>query len=826
MRIALHYVYNCSSCSLLEHIKYPEDNKGPPASAVPTSNQNTARRPSVTQNPQPLQSQGPPPSTPNISGRSMSPSVALERAISPSGRPGLNGAVQQTFSNSVITSNGKGNKVPVRPERGDGDYGAQEDGYDMVSSESFSVRERTVSPDQQTRAKSPAQASVVSRTVSPSNAGHAPPNMIGISMGTNGRSSPAVAGRASPITGRASPVVERPRPGGEGYSTAAAQMNGFARHAGNNSAGNVAADLLRDLKAKDVELDSVRRQMVWMKEALAKATRAGFVQTDRESSPDLADDGKEGRYAELALKFKQFRAQMQVSRHIFNINHLYLFFPQNAMAEQARQVSERFIDAERMKAGAIQEVAYYRSKAAALEANSEQEIQRVEQARVKELETHMSELMSERWAQDRKVNELNDSLALQITLLEQAEVRATEATKHADKINEAHNRTKGLYDDLSQKHDILDVKFRDHQDRLVSQSSLLEQREAEELNLRAQVEELTQLREQHIRALDQTRIALQAASSRADEVDVQYQRAREQINRLENDLVEVRGEIELRTLECETARARLTDAENSWAKSREEVDGFRALTTGTLGQLLDLHRDLKADEDRHLRGHSEKLQAVEAEAQSLRLMLRDVSQRIDESTAKLNDERRRNREHETENSSLMSQIAVLRGQLSNALADAARFRKDIAEKENRIHDKMKDAADVTSKMVMLRSYLADNGIDIDEDDLGPSSRSNSNSSPETILDLENKLAERTRLHEIAERELAQTLRRKRDAEAQVSELSSQLDRVRNTQSPVNNAETDARLQEAEEKLEETEKHYETRIQQLEEDYQLAVHYVK
>jgi hypothetical protein len=78
----------------------------------------------------------------------------------------------------------------------------------------------------------------------------------------------------------------------------------------------VTADLLRDLKAKDVELDSVRRQMVWMKEALAKATRAGYIQTDREGSPDLADDGaKESRYAELALKFKQFRAQMQVSRH-------------------------------------------------------------------------------------------------------------------------------------------------------------------------------------------------------------------------------------------------------------------------------------------------------------------------------------------------------------------------------------------------------------------------------------------------------------------------------------------------------------------------------
>jgi chromosome condensin MukBEF ATPase and DNA-binding subunit MukB len=146
-------------------------------------------------------------------------------------------------------------------------------------------------------------------------------------------------------------------------------------------------------------------------------------------------------------------------------------------------------------------------------------------------------------------------------------------------------------------------------------------------------------------------IALQAASSRADEVDMQYQCAGEHINRLENDLVEVPAEIELQTLDSETARTRLTDNENSWAKSREEVDSFRAFATGTLGQLGDLHRDLKADEDRHLRGHSEKLQAVEAKVQSFRMMLRDVSKRLDESTAKLNDERCPNREQETENSS-------------------------------------------------------------------------------------------------------------------------------------------------------------------------------
>lgn len=807
-----------------KHIKYPDDNKGPLVSAVPPASQNTSRKPTQTPQNTPAQQQQPGP-TPNTNERAMSPSVAPgpERAISPPGKKPMqpNGVVQQAFPNAPV-SNGKG-KAPLRPQRNDEEFGT-DDGLDITSSESYQTH--------QSRAKSPMSTT---RAVSPP--ASQPPSMAAISMGlngpSNGRSSPAVTGRASPLTGRSSPAVDRSRtvagsntghgsetyvPNGPNISPLA---NGFARpgsRSGNGSVGNVTADLINTIKAKDLELDSVKRQMAWMKEALGKATRSGFVQTDREGSPEIGfannsapspDDSGDSKYLELALKFKQFKAQVQT-----------------AMAEQAKQASERIAEAERIKGSAGQEAAYYRAKIAAMEANNEQEVTRIERVRVSELESHMSALMSERWAQDRKLGELNDSLVLQTMLSEQAEARAAEAIKRAEKTDEVHNRTAQLYNDLLDSHESLEVKFREHQDRLVSHSSLLEQREAEEVGLRSQIDELTQSREQHIRALDQARIALQASSARAVEIDMQYQRAQEQIKALETDVAELRGEVETRTAEAEAARARLTDAENSWAKSREEADAFRALTTTSLGELLDSHRDLKADEDRLLRGHSEKIQAVEAEAQSLRLMLRETAQRADDASNKLAEERKRTRDQETENSTLQSQIVVLRGQLSNALADAARLRKDLSTAENRAREKSKEVSDATAKLGMLRNYLAENGVGIDEDDIRPSSRVNGSNSPEAISELESKLAERTRLHENSERELAQALRRKRDAEAQVTQLSSQLDRVRSSQSPSSNTDVEARAQEAEEKLEIATQDFKAQMQQLETDYNVAVNYLK
>jgi chromosome segregation ATPase len=494
------------------------------------------------------------------------------------------------------------------------------------------------------------------------------------------------------------------------------------------------------------------------------------------------------------------------------------------MVDQARQASERVADAERMKASATQEAAYYRAKLAAFESSNEGEVLRLEQERVSDLERHMSALMSERWTQDRKMSELKDDLALQITLYEHAEARAAGASKRADVAEESHERMLQRHDVLQEQHTTLDAEFRDHADKLLSQTSALEQREAEELNLRAQVDELTHSRDQHIRALDKARIALLAASSRAEEVDAQYHRAREQIGTLEADLAEIRGELESRTTEAESARARLTDVENSWAKSREEADAFRALTTGSLGELLDSHRDLKTDEDRLVRGHTEKVQAIEAETASLRSMLKDATQRAEESQNNLIEERLRVRENETEQSLLRSQILGLRAQLSNILTDAGLLRKEFAETESELQEKSKEASEANIRLEMLRNYLAENGIDFDEDDMPAS---NGRGSSMTIADLENKLAERTRLHEDAEHELAQVLRRKRDAEAQVNALSTQLDRVRSSQSPSRgDAEAEVRAAEAERKLEETERGYKARMQQMEEDYQLAVHYVK
>ncbi|CAK5280148.1 unnamed protein product [Mycena citricolor] len=736
-----------------KHIKYPAN--PPPA----PQQQGVTRQASANPAPSQLAS---------AAARSGSPSVHLagepddsRRAMSPPNMRKANG-IANGIPNGV-----RGGTPPVRPRRED---------VEDVELVDEPVRERTMSPEQPAaqRVKSPA-FSVASRAVSPTNGmSGEPPNMVSMSMPMGGRGSPAVD--------RARPSVEAPSSG----SPTIASHTGHGSRAG--SVTNVNADLLKDLKAKELELEAVRRQMAWMKEALGKASKAGYVQDGPEM--EMSDEGTDSRLRELAMQFKTFKARMQ-----------------NMMVEQAKAASDNIADAERMKNSATQEAAYYRAKMSALDENNAGEVSRMEKERIKDLEQRLSAMMNERWEQDRKMSELSDSLALQTMLYDQAEARANEATRRADLEEESHERTITRHNHLQERNHNLDAQLREHSERLLSHTSALEQREADEMSLRAQVEELIQSRDQHLRALEQAQITIQASTSRSEEMDLQYERARETITSLESDTAELRGELESRSSEVDALRNRLTEAENAWAKSREEADAFRALTTGSLGELLDSHKDLKADEDRSTRGHAK----------------RQLRWRPKQHQISLAEERKRVRDHETEHSSLRSQIVALRTQLATAHTESSRLKRELSDREAQLSERSRESTESNVRLVTLRNYLAENGISVDDEAENPRSRATGAASP-LVSELENKLAERTRMQENAERELSQALRKNREIEATLDKVSVQLDEARS--SPATNPDAELRATEAERKLEETEQGYKARMQQMEEDYQLAVHYVK
>lgn len=215
--------------------------------------------------------------------------------MSPSSIRSQNGIALTTINNSL-----RGKQV-LRPTREE-----NEDFEGDSSPEFATAAERAASPDQ-ARAKSPTTfssnraMSPVSQVTEPHDQ---PMSMASVAMGVNG------AGRSQ------SPVVlaERSKSsmegGYHGHKAGSSSINGFVK----GSTGNITADLIRDLKEKEGELEAMKKREAWMRAALAKASRSGFVHADGEDiSPDTDDDDIDSRkVAEMVMSLKHFKAKIQV----------------------------------------------------------------------------------------------------------------------------------------------------------------------------------------------------------------------------------------------------------------------------------------------------------------------------------------------------------------------------------------------------------------------------------------------------------------------------------------------------------------------------------
>jgi hypothetical protein len=265
-----------------KHIKYP---KADPSAAKPGEKTTQLVRKSSAG--PPTQEQPPRPSSAGGHVAHTTPfqqaadPEELRRAVSPQ-----NTRTQRPSPNGLPASvNGK----PRRVIGGDSD---------VESSTESVIRERALSPDQV-------------RALSPPARGGTPTGPISIESMV----------KTVQLQRSESPLVERERtksPDAQNYvqqQPNLASANGFTSAHGTKtgSVGVVTTDLIRDVKARDAELETLRRREAWMKAALAQALHAGFVYVN--ASPGDEDRGvtdEQPKIAEAVITLKKIHGRIQV----------------------------------------------------------------------------------------------------------------------------------------------------------------------------------------------------------------------------------------------------------------------------------------------------------------------------------------------------------------------------------------------------------------------------------------------------------------------------------------------------------------------------------
>lgn len=505
------------------------------------------------------------------------------------------------------------------------------------------------------------------------------------------------------------------------------------------------------------------------------------------------------------------------------------------MVAQIRSASAKSLEADHLRRGALQETAFYRAKIAALEANSPLDLKRVEKERINELEKQINILANENAQMGKELELEKEGREQANTLHSSATQLEAETLKRAEEAEEAQREAFEELERLRGQFLTYEQDAREHTEQLITLSSQVQQREAERDQLRSQLDEAIATRDQNVQLVGEVQAAITSAGLMASEMEAMYAKESGKVQQLEEELAECRAELESRTKNAELAAERLKEIENAYAKSREEADALRAVTTSRLGEILDSHKELRADEARAARGHQEQLQALEEEGKSLRKMLQEAGQRVDAAESGVSQHRTKMRDMESKVQALRGELRTTQTKLLSAQAEVARYKQLHSTRDEELKEKEMAMTEVETRCTMFRNLLADHGIAVEDSNFD-------NIKEPSTRELEDKLRERTRANEVAQREIQDLRIRCEEAEVKIESLGKLVERIKDTlvervkdtrsptspnmRSPTPTGGEVNRVGELEKKLVDMEKEHRDKVAGLETDYQTAVRYVK
>lgn len=506
---------------------------------------------------------------------------------------------------------------------------------------------------------------------------------------------------------------------------------------------------------------------------------------------------------------------------------------QAGAAEQARIFEDRVAEVQTSRAIAIQEAAFYRAKLSALENGSASDVSRLDRERISELERKLAEALSYRTELDSHANRLEADLEHEKEMRAAAEERATNASHRADAAETSYSRSLSDYADLQRRSHSTESTAHEHMERATTATSSAQQAKAQIIELRSQLDASENSLEQYLRTLEQTQVTLTASNVQADKMESLWKEAKAELAEQQTLVVKLQADLEGKTAELSQANRRLEDAERVVHSTREEYHAMRALTTGSLAELLATSREGKNRDVPSDDLQSQRLRAIEEEAESLRTLLSESRTRAESALSELAESRSRQIQLDKQVFALRSEVSAIRSHHSNAQDELRKTQAQITSREMELREKSRTAEAAEAKAGLLKSLMLENGLSINDEDSLHRSNSSGGDGNEVmarrLADLEAKMEERIRSYremesarEAAEQRYQDAERQRQAADDQLADLQDEVEQLRAGEGSRQKADSSDGSVEAETQLRALqEKH-----RQLEGTHMKAVQFVK
>ncbi|KAG0207349.1 Negative regulator of mitotic exit [Mortierella sp. GBA30] len=455
-----------------------------------------------------------------------------------------------------------------------------------------------------------------------------------------------------------------------------------------------------------------------------------------------------------------------------------------SIATQAQIASNKVREAERVRTSALQEAAYLKAKVNALQSGEVSALVSTESARAADLEKRLTGALAQLDKYEVQFVQYETILEHERLSRESAEEREKNASLRAEECQLAHTRAMNELATLHERASAAETSLRDTMAKSATSEAGLSSYQQQSASLFSQISTLKTTIDQQQRSLEKVRVAYSVANERAEHSDQLWTQSRQEMDQTRLELASVRAESDRAQREAEHWRAKAGETELLWQRTKKDIDAMRTLLEEDMNAAYSTptSKERKHDSIMAITSAS-RVSELEHELTTLRQVVTDSQDAATQANRDLGDTMIRISQLEQSSMSARAEAATAQRQLTEARDKVSLLQAQLTRKEEKIDEMVREQENNEVQLGLLRGVMKENGLLADD----------------LILEALNQSAE-GRVPSGADSSLKRKIQ---DTERRATEAEDQL-----------------------EELKQVKHHQEERIQQLEADYQTAVHYVQ
>ncbi|KAF9947223.1 Negative regulator of mitotic exit [Mortierella alpina] len=542
----------------------------------------------------------------------------------------------------------------------------------------------------------------------------------------------------------------------------------------------------QNYSSKDDEIKDLKQREQWLLAEVAMARKKMGSTATNGVSAALKEEMNGFEADRDSEKYRVMQALLSVKRELEQ--------SKNSIVTQAQVASGKLREAERVRTAALQEAAYLKAKVSALQSGEVSALVSTETARARDLEKRLTVALAQVDRLQSQNTQHEQILDRERAARETAQDREREAALLAEELQLSHTRSLAELATLHERASRAEAGLRECEAKNATSEAGLSSYQQQSTALFSQISALKTTVDHQKKSLEKAKLAYSVANERAEHVDRMWTQSRQEIDHRQLEFASVRADLERAQREAEHWKTKAQDTELLWQKAKSENEAMRALMEEDMNEAtFSNNSGASSPSGTNSRKHdsimaitsASRVAELEHELGTLRQLLRESQAAAAQANKDLGETMVRISQLEQTSMSARAELATVQRQLNMSEDKVAALEAELGSKEEALEEMAKEQENNEVQLGVLRGVMRENGLLADDlilEALSQGADGKVVTSPTTMMGLKTQVQE---------------------AEKRAEEAEQQLEQVKVV-----------KMQQEE------------RIQQLEADYQTAVHYVQ